>query len=324
MAADDHHQSSDVLVVPFLFVPDGHMPPADWLSRHPGAIRMRATLVPRRDGGSEVVVHAEEDRRSPSTTIAQSAPGRSGRKSESPEFSPDARDSVRAFAGVQAVFDNPGHAAGLAGAMDGGYTNVADRRKWPYNSTAPKRPAAPTIPEAAARAGVLTIFVGGAGDATFNNVNEFYKNYKLTHPESIYFHWDQSGEISALIAAAPPGMKINLVGHSYGGDTAAAVAARSPRRIDKLITVDPVSHVSPDLTAVREHVDMWVDVVARPTDGDDSSDLIAGLGGDWRNRPAGLATRIIEVDSHHADFRKLMTAPAQDGKSALQALEDGR
>lgn len=38
------------LAVPFLFVPKGQTPPADWLWAHPGAIRIPATVTLRRNG----------------------------------------------------------------------------------------------------------------------------------------------------------------------------------------------------------------------------------------------------------------------------------
>ena len=45
MARDS--SSTDTVDVPFLFVPDGETPSADWLAAHPGAIRVPATFVSR-------------------------------------------------------------------------------------------------------------------------------------------------------------------------------------------------------------------------------------------------------------------------------------
>jgi hypothetical protein len=44
--------SADLLQIPFIFVPDGHPAPREWLARHPGAIRVPARFVPSGKSGT--------------------------------------------------------------------------------------------------------------------------------------------------------------------------------------------------------------------------------------------------------------------------------
>ena len=65
-----------------------------------------------------------------------------------------------------------------------------------------------------------------------------YCGSSLTGGQTPY-SWDQYDDIMADIAAtkqANPNEPINLVGHSYGGDTAYLVARDSNYTIDNLVT----------------------------------------------------------------------------------------
>ncbi len=84
------------------------------------------------------------------------------------------------------------------------------------------------------------------------------------------------------------GRKINLIGHSYGGDTVAFIVIKLPNRIDKLITIDPASWIWPDFAKVRQNVEIWVNVNA-VGNGISGGDIAAFSGRNWYNNPRGFA-----------------------------------
>lgn len=73
----------------------------------------------------------------------------------------------------------------------------------------------------------VVIFVGGAGDGMFLPVKEFFRRFARDNPDIQveYFAHDEPGAIRRLIEGLPRGTQMSLVGHSWGGDTAAQVAA---------------------------------------------------------------------------------------------------
>lgn len=92
----------------------------------------------------------------------------------------------------------------------------------------------------------LTIFVGRASDSLdgiVGRIIEAFKNERKDHRVEFCKH-DQSGEIRAVIDAAPAGTRIALVGHSWGGHTVAKIAESMGimgRKLDVLVTIDPLS-----------------------------------------------------------------------------------
>jgi hypothetical protein len=200
------------------------------------------------------------------------------------------------------------------------------------------------------------IFIGGLRDGTDRNVLNYYEFFRAAHPDSPlssskYFSWDgtspDGGEmLPAFITQLPAGTIVNLIGHSYGGDTAARVAAHSSRQIHLLITIDPVGGRSvpdfpnpsvrrrpstpgwpgillPLFKSLRPIVAMWVDVNANPA-ADDPSDEVADAGGKWNALPdAPVRYDDIYIPArgcHHAEFSKMMIFKGTTGKSAEDIL----
>lgn len=130
-----------------------------------------------------------------------------------------------------------------------GYTQVRESRD---RNRAENNPASPE-PSASARpapSGAPTprpavIFVGGAADSVYRTVEDYSLEFKKNNPglDVRFFAHDQIGRIRGLIDSLPAGTRISLVGHSWGADTAAQVAARlgdEGRPIAELVTIDPV------------------------------------------------------------------------------------
>jgi pimeloyl-ACP methyl ester carboxylesterase len=145
-----------------------------------------------------------------------------------------------------------------------------------------------------------------------------------------YFYQSEGEKILEYIRNLPRGTKVNLIGHSYGADTAAVVAARSDRRIDKLIMIDPVSWFGagswfgPSYAEVRQNVEWWHNVNASQPRASINESItipraLAGLGGPHNERAKGLADSFIDVDRDHSSFDAMMSAE-QNGISGDRAV----
>jgi RHS repeat-associated protein len=173
--------------------------------------------------------------------------------------------------------------------------------------------------------GMVYIFVGGAGDSSLSGiVRNYAADFRpLTGQQVIYRTWDQGSDIQKYIAGLPTGEPINLIGHSYGGDTAATIAANSSRRINMLVTIDPVSQIKPNFSAINQNTNMWVSVNATGGSAFEQSNLIAGLGGAWDSSPQGAATSYISAPKAvHADFGKMMSTTGPGARSPLDLIND--
>jgi pimeloyl-ACP methyl ester carboxylesterase len=170
--------------------------------------------------------------------------------------------------------------------------------------------------------GLRDIFVGGAGDASSGIVQSYYAQYHQTNPDSAYYSWEDLNAILQDIASAAPNDPINLIGHSYGGDTAATAARKTCRKVNLLITIDPVSHFHNfDMQAIANAVNTWVDVDAEGNNPFQWSNLISGLGGAWDNDPAGVANLYIQDNGvNHEDFRSMMNAAGPGTNSPANIL----
>lgn len=113
-------------------------------------------------------------------------------------------------------------------------------RKYPIpkvgKAIAVKDPRTGKIPERA------NIFIGGAGDQTSNhNVEDSHALHRDIYGSNYYFTNEDGDKINELIKKLPKFMEINIIGHSWGGDTATEVVSSAPNRIRTLVTLDPVS-----------------------------------------------------------------------------------
>jgi pimeloyl-ACP methyl ester carboxylesterase len=195
------------------------------------------------------------------------------------------------------------------------------------------------------------IFIGGFFDQTYGHVVENYLTYNpIQIPNHYYCTHNADAQIEALINSLPNNTIINLIGHSYGGDTAVNVAARSKKKINLLITIDPVGGLSVSnypnpsqgrvgqrsapidpswrdrllakFKALRPNTLKWINVDASP-DQLDLSDWVANAGGKWDDIPLGYADIFILAHPyHHGNFKELMqdyTGPTGQ-KNPLQFL----
>ncbi len=175
--------------------------------------------------------------------------------------------------------------------------------------------------------GLLDIFIGGAHDSNSGIVQGYAASFSKNNPgrNALYFSHGQLNKILAAIKKAKcdnPNDPINLVGHSWGGDTAADIAAMlmsSGNLVDLLVTVDPVSRSQPNLSDTTFGARNWMNINAAPSS-TNGSDFIAFLGGKWGNSPAGFADTHFSVNTNHANFRAMMSAPGNGGMSAINAL----
>jgi hypothetical protein len=63
------------LVMPFVFVPKGDAPPAEWMAAHPGWVRIPARMVPRNTAGAAAGWQLQFD---PFVALGQGIAGRGG------------------------------------------------------------------------------------------------------------------------------------------------------------------------------------------------------------------------------------------------------
>jgi pimeloyl-ACP methyl ester carboxylesterase len=171
------------------------------------------------------------------------------------------------------------------------------------------------------------IFAGGFGDGDTGKaiVGSYVHTYAATHEGAKYFDWDQAPEILKYLDALPPTEQVDLIGHRYGGDTVANIAARYGRRINVLVTIDPVGHTGKaTLGLIKSNSTVWVDVSAKPKGWFNGSNIVAGIGSDWGDAPKGIAGVYIEAPFDHEQFEPLVNAPGPDGLSAAMILERDR
>jgi pimeloyl-ACP methyl ester carboxylesterase len=95
------------------------------------------------------------------------------------------------------------------------------------NDPQPAAPAAPANGNQPEKR--VVIFVGGAGDKWLSDlVKDYGERFATDNPgvQKEYFTHDQADDIQRRIENLPPGTKVSVVGHSWGGNTAIQVVGR--------------------------------------------------------------------------------------------------
>jgi pimeloyl-ACP methyl ester carboxylesterase len=172
----------------------------------------------------------------------------------------------------------------------------------------------------------LDVFIGGGGDSVSRIVASYHEAFAAAHPRRMTLYFRRSMRLAALAAiraaaAAKPGERIHLIGHSYGGAVATWLSrqlARDGIDVDLLVTIDPVSRAWTRLPGVARR---WINVNARPPgfNGFDG-DAWALLGGKWGDWPRTVGSECYDAPFHHNQFGALLEYRPVDAPGALQVL----
>ena len=195
---------------------------------------------------------------------------------------------------------------------------------------------------------IYTLFIGGLYDDSMKPVSGYYHErvpppspQSPQFPNPSYHSWsDEAGILQYINTQIPQDAAINIVGHSFGGDTAAKVAVGCGRHINLLITVDPAvsiedTHPQPGRVGrraeaippdpsirykeIKAHVKQWIDINATGGSALELSNFISGPG-QWGVFPKGYADIYISEPFIHADFPRMMTFRLPNGKSPEEML----
>ena len=208
-----------------------------------------------------------------------------------------------------AAFEQGDLAGGLITSLGAIFTQVATDYNAQQALTTGQVNIANITPTTINGHGSTIAFVGGFFDRTTNGpVSQAYNKYLLdvgydpnNPPSNVnYLTFDQGNQLSAFIDQNMGNSTV--VGHSYGGDTAATAVANSRYVVNRLITVDPVSYARPDFSEVASHTLIWQDYNAVGGTGLDFSNVVAGIGSAWNTAPQGSATLFQNVNLTHAQI----------------------
>ena len=171
----------------------------------------------------------------------------------------------------------------------------------PIDTSAPLPTLEPDqVPAFPIPSGDKVAFVGGLFDQSISGIVQQTANlYNINHPNSSsYFNFGQENDLLSYINSNQG--HVVVIGHSYGGDTAATAVAQSSFKVDALLTLDPVSLFTPSYQQVANNTNTWLDYNAVGGGITDRNNVIAGLGGDWGQPVARFATQFYNVDLDHA------------------------
>lgn len=113
--------------------------------------------------------------------------------------------------------------------------------------------------------GNADIFIGGAWDRSQSKIVRTYvRQLQLRNPDRniAYFSQDDTARATAYANSVPDTEPLNIIGHSYGADTAVKVSRQTTRRVTTLVGVDPVSQIGRSRDTRPPNVDTVVTVDA--------------------------------------------------------------
>lgn len=153
------------------------------------------------------------------------------------------------------------------------------------------------------------IYIGGASDYRSLIVKSYAERQMANHPDRsiMYFPGGNRYAITEAIRTTPRGELINIIGHSLGAAEGIRQANLTDRRVDNLITIDPVDFpgraVDHDLN--MDNVRRWTNVTANPAERN-WSDTVASLGGKVDETITRQADVNVSSPANHGDFEPMM------------------
>lgn len=169
--------------------------------------------------------------------------------------------------------------------------------------------------------GLTTYYIGGGWDNLFGRSGPV-KGYFDNNGGGLYYGHTEGRKIINNVRAnqtAFNSVNTNLVGHSFGGDTALELIGKG-LNVNTLVTIDPVGSVTNfEMTNAAENSNLWINVHATPTDRD-FSDFIADRGGNYKLKPAGFADIHETININHKYFGTMLNTPLS-GAGGLSAQQ---
>jgi pimeloyl-ACP methyl ester carboxylesterase len=130
---------------------------------------------------------------------------------------------------------------------------------------------------------------------------------------SFYRHFQRGAALREIRAAAANGEKIIIVGHSWGGWSAATIASRAAREgisVDLLVTIDPIGKLSPHTVQGMDKIDgSWANISRswKNPENKTRGDTIADIGEQTGGQTQTSRADINQVSQgHHEDFGRMM------------------
>ncbi|MBU2706441.1 alpha/beta hydrolase [Zooshikella marina] len=151
-----------------------------------------------------------------------------------------------------------------------------------------------------------TLFVGGAGDGGILHKNtldayQLYSDLITFHKIGFIEHYEYDHGKEIILNELKSKKAVNIIGHSWGGDTASHLAV-DINRISLLVTVDPVGYTKPNF---KDRSFRWININSVPSDQDYSfidDKIIVTIGNKWGTYPKGKADNYLESSYSHSRF----------------------